>query len=138
MNLHVHLQAVGVLQVLLALMHLALPRRFNWKAEMSRLSLLNRQIFYVHTFFICFVLLLFGLLNLVCADELLAPGRLARTILIGITTFWVIRWLFQLFVYDARLWKGNRFNTLVHISFTLMWTYFIAVYSLAVWRQFDH
>lgn len=136
MNLYFQLQAVGVFEIVLALTHLAFPRRFDWRTETARLSLLNRQIFYVHTFFICVVLILFGLLNLTCTTELLTRSSLAKFVLAGVTVFWVLRWLFQFFVYDRRLWKGNRFNTSMHVVFASLWTYFAGVYGLALWHQF--
>jgi hypothetical protein len=136
MNLRIHLQIVGVLQIALALAHIGFPRRFGWRAETARLSLLTRQIFYVHAFFICFILVLFGMLNLLCVDELLKPGLLARAVLSGITLFWATRWVIQFFVYDSQLWKGHRFNTVMHIVFATLWTYFASVYGLALWRQF--
>ena len=58
-----HLRIAGALQILLALLHLAFPKRFQWKEELARLSPLNRQIFLVHTFFICVVLTLIGALS---------------------------------------------------------------------------
>jgi hypothetical protein len=137
MTLQFHLQAVGALQIALALAHTTFTRRFNWKEETARLSLLNRQIFYVHTVFICVVLISFGLLSLFCADELQSRSRLATFVLAGITFFWVLRWLFQFFVYDSRLWKGNRFNTIVHVIFSAVWTYFGCVYSAALWHQIN-
>ena len=134
MNLHLHLQLVGTLQILLALLHITFPRRFGWKKDLSQLSLLNRQMFYVHVFFLCLILTLFGLLNLVHTDELLAPGALARSLLVGIAGFWMIRLLFQFFVYDPRLWRGHRFNTFAHVAFSLLWIYFTGVYAWAAWK----
>jgi hypothetical protein len=138
MNLRFHLEIIGILQILLALTHIGFSRRFGWREETARLSLLNRQIFYVHTFFICVVLGLFGLLNLAYAEELLKPGALAKAVLLGITLFWTARWFVQFFVYDTRLWKGNRFNTMMHVAFSAMWTYFVCVYGLTWWRQFNN
>jgi cation transport ATPase len=137
MTLHFHIQFVGALQIALALAHTTFTRRFNWKEETARLSLLNRQIFYVHTVFICVVLILFGLLSLFCTNELLARSRLAAFLLAGITFFWTLRWLFQFFIYDSRLWKGNRFNTNAHIFFSTVWTYFACVYATALWHQIN-
>jgi len=137
MTLHFHIQFVGALQILLAFAHITFKDRFNWKEETARLSLLNRQIFYVHAVFICVVLALFGLLSLLCANELLAHNRLAAFVLAGITFFWMLRWLFQFFVYDSRLWKGNRFNTNVHLFFSAVWTYFACVYATALWNQIN-
>jgi len=137
MTLHFHMQMVGALQIALALAHTAFGRRFNWKEETARLSLLNRQIFYVHTVFICVVLIFFGLVSLFCANELLAPSRLATFVLAGMTFFWTLRLLFQFFVYDTRLWKGNRFNTNVHIFFSALWTYLGCVYGATLWNQIN-
>ena len=135
MTLHFHIQFVGALQIALALAHITFTRRFNWKEETARLSLLNRQIFYVHATFICEVLILFGLLSLFCTDDLLTHSHLATFVLAGITFFWTLRWLCQFFVYDSRLWKGNRFNTNAHILFSAAWTYFVLVYAAALWNQ---
>jgi hypothetical protein len=137
MTLHFHIQVVGALQIALALAHIDFRKRFNWKEETTRLSLLNRQVFYVHAVFICVVLILFGLLSLLCTDDLLMRGRLATFVLAGITFFWALRLLFQFFVYDSRLWKGNRFNTNVHVIFSAMWTYFGCVYAAALWNQIN-
>jgi hypothetical protein len=123
-----HLRVAGALQILLALLHLAFPKRFQWKEELARLSPLNRQIFIVHTFFICLVLVLIGTLSLLAANTLLEPSRLSRLVLGGITLFWALRLLCQFFVYDASLWRGQRFNTVMHGVFSLLWFYLTAVY----------
>jgi len=34
--------------------------------------------------------------------------------------------------YDASLWRGNRFNTLVHRLFTALWTYLVGAYAGAL------
>jgi hypothetical protein len=56
------IKIIGGLLILLAMLHLIFPKYFNWKQELSSLSLVNRQIMYVHTFFIAFVVFLMGLL----------------------------------------------------------------------------
>ena len=123
-----HLRIAGALQILLALLHLAFPKRFKWKEELARLSPLNRQIFLVHTFFICVVLTLIGALSLLAANTLLEPSRLSRLVLGGFATFWGLRLLCQFFVYDASLWRGQRFNTVMHALFSLLWLYLTGVY----------
>ncbi len=60
MNPEPHLRIAGTLLILLALAHVFFPKRFNWREELARLSLLNRQIFYVHSVFIGVVLLMMG------------------------------------------------------------------------------
>jgi len=133
MNLVIHLKIIGIVLILLALVHLILPRWCDWAVELARLSLLNRQLMQVHTFFIALVVLMFGALTFFCTDELLSRSRLAQVVLMGFTVFWAVRLYFQFFVYDAQLWRGKRFETLVHILFACFWTYCTVVYSWAYW-----
>jgi hypothetical protein len=136
MNPEYHLRIAGALQILLALLHLAFPKRFHWKEELAGLSLLNRQMFHVHTFFICLVLVLFGALSLLAPESLLEPSRLARLVLGGIATFWGIRLICQWFVYDRALWRGQAFNTVMHGVFTVLWLYLTAVYlGVMLWLR---
>jgi hypothetical protein len=129
-----HLKTVGFTLLLLGVLHFAFPRRFRWTEELQRLSLLNRQIFLVHCFFIVLTVWLMGSLALFFTDALLEPTSLARLVLAGLVIFWGARLVCQLAVYDARLWRGNRFNTGVHVAFSALWTYYIAVFSWALWR----
>lgn len=135
MNLVLHLQIAGILQWLLASLHLVFPRRFGWREDLAKLSLLNRQIFIVHCIFICLVLSLFGGLSLFCAPLLLAKHALAAAVLSGLFVFWAVRLFVQWFVYSPELWRGHRFNTIMHWLFTGLWLYYVAVYGAALWRQ---
>ena len=83
MNAELHLRIAGAMQIALALLHLDFGRRFHWREELARVSLLNRQMFYVHTFFLCVVLALIGSLSLFAPAALLEPSRLARLVLGG-------------------------------------------------------
>lgn len=135
MSLEGHLRAAGLLQLALAALHLHFPERFRWREELARLSLLNRQIFLVHTLFVCLVLVLFGSLSLFAAPELLQPSRLARLVSGGIAAFWAVRLLVQWFVYDPQLWRGDRLNTIIHVLCSALWTYLTAVYGVAALRR---
>lgn len=131
--MEVHLKIVGALLILLAGLHAAFPRYFRWREELSGVLLFTRQLVYVHTFFIGFVVFLMGLLCLVEADQLLKT-ILGHDILIGLFAFWGVRLIFQLFVYSPELWRGKRFETMVHIVFSLLWTYISGVLLLAFIR----
>ncbi len=135
MNPVFHLRLAGGLLIFLAAMHLFLPRRFHWREELGRLSLFNRQVFYVHTFFICLVLVMMGALSAFAADSLMQPTHLGCLVLGAFAVFWLIRLAVQLFVFDPRLWRGQRFNTAMHCLLTLLWTYFTTVYAGAAWLQ---
>jgi hypothetical protein len=132
-----HLKIVGTLLVLLGVAHCYFPKRFGWKDELARLSLLNRQIFLVHTFFIALTLMLMGSITVVYTKALLEPTPLNRAILAGAAIFWACRLFVQFFVYDSKLWRGNVFNTWMHVLFSCFWVYLVATYSMAAklaWR----
>lgn len=120
--MELHLKIIGALLVVLALMHIAFPRYFKWSAELGSLSLMNRQMMYVHAFFIALVVLLMGLLCLTSSDELVTTP-LGRKVSLGLAAFWLIRLVFQLCVYSSQLWRGKTMETAIHIAFTLFWAY---------------
>ena len=135
MSLELHLKIVGVSLIALGLAHFLFPKRFHWKEELERLSLLNRQIFWVHDWFVVLTIIMFGIVSLVYTDSLLAYSKLAEVVLAGFFTFWLCRLYVQFFVYDSSLWKGDRFNTRVHIAFSLTWLYYVMVYGCALLYQ---
>jgi hypothetical protein len=136
MNLSIHLRFVGASLIALSFAHVFFARRLQWRADAGRLTPINRQIFYVHAFFICLTVAMMGTLCLLFPQHLLARTPLARLILIGLVTFWATRLIFQWFVYDSSLWRGHRDNTIVHVAFTLMWSYYVLIFAAALRSQF--
>lgn len=130
--MELHLKIIGAILILLAVIHLAFPKRFNWKTEFATLSLINRQVMYVHTFFIALVIFGIGVLCISSAQELIET-KLGGKIAFGLFIFWFIRWLFQFFVYSTKLWRGKRFETYVHILFIFLWTYISIIFFLVYW-----
>ena len=129
--MELHLKIIGVLLVLLGAMHFFFPRYFYWKQELAGLSLLNRQMMYVHLFFIGFIVFLNGLLCLTSSQELLTT-TLGKRICLGIGIFWAARLYIQFFGYSPQLWRGKAFETTIHILFTGLWTYCSTIFLL-VW-----
>ena len=124
-----HLKITGIILVLLSLLHIVFPKRFNWKQELMHLTLLNRQIMRVHTFFIAFAVFLMGILCLSSAEEI-TETSLGKKIALGLGLFWFIRLLTQLFGYSTKLWKGKTFETTVHITFSLLWIYISSIFLI--------
>jgi hypothetical protein len=129
------LQLAGTLQLLLALAHFDFVRRFEWRADLERVSLFTRQVFWVHLWFLVLVLAGFGVLSLGWTKELLRPEPLAKAVLGGIGLFWAARLAAQFCVYDSALWRGSRARTLGHWGFSLLWAFLAAVYLLAAIRR---
>ena len=132
MNLSLHLQIVGALLAVLGVSHVFFSRFFGWERELAGVSLLTRRIFYVHTFFIALGVVLGGAGSFLYADDLLRPGALSRALLAGMTAFWFCRLVAQFLAYDSAIWRGNRFRTVMHAAFSLLWCYVTAIYAIAL------
>lgn len=130
--MELHLKTIGFCLIGLGLIHAIFPRQFNWKQELSSLSIVNKEMMYVHTFFIAFTLFLIGLLCLTSATDLvnLAFGK---RVSLGLGVFFLLRLLVQFFGYSSKTWKGKTLETTVHVLFSIFWTYvtviFIITYS---------
>src|SRR5688500_7638144 len=114
--MELHLKIIGVLMIALAFLHAIFPRRFRWKVELASLTLLSRQVMYVHTFFIALTVMLMGLLCLTSSD-LLVSTQLGRRIAFGLAGFWTARLMIQFFGYSSQLWRGKRLETFIHMIF---------------------
>ena len=119
--------------IALAFLHFVFPRRFNWKDELSGLSLMNRQLMYVHTFFIALVVLLMGVICFYASAEIVRT-KLGQVLSFGLFIFWGTRLIFQFAVYSPTLWKGKQFETVVHVAFSFLWIYFTAIFLLVSLR----
>lgn len=120
--MNILLKITGFALLILALIHLIFPRYFKWKTELGQLSLINRQLMEVHTFFIAVMVALMGLLCLftTTTDWKNPMGMLVA---IGISIFWYLRLLVQLFYYSSSLWRGKRWETSIHLLFTCLWIF---------------
>lgn len=128
--MEIHFRIIGFLLVILALIHVAFPKYFNWKEELSSLSTMNRQMMIVHTFFISLTVFLMGLLCLTSATDMIYT-KFGKTISLGFGIFWSIRLFIQLFGYSSTLWKGKIFETTMHVLFSLFWIYLSGVFLFA-------
>jgi hypothetical protein len=113
--------------LVLAIIHVAFPKRFDWKKECGSLSLINKQMMYIHTFFIGLVIFLMGLLCISASSDLVNTA-LGHTVCLGLFIFWGIRLVIQFFGYSPDLWRGKKFETMMHVLFSLLWTYFSLVF----------
>ncbi|MGI8670207.1 MAG: hypothetical protein ACR2J3_10245 [Aridibacter sp.] len=132
--MEIHLKIIGLLMLGLALVHIIFPKYFEWTKELGSVILINNQMMYVHTFFVAMVLFLMGILCLTSSNELVETN-LGKKIAFGFAVFWLIRLLIQFFGYSSELWKGKRFETSVHIVFSILWTYFSVIFFLIFWNS---
>lgn len=129
--MELHLKIIGFILMVLAVVHAVFPKYFDWKTELASLNLINRQLMYVHTFFIALMVFLMGLLCFLSSDDIVHT-KLGQKIALGMAVFWFTRLFFQFFVYSSSLWKGKLFETIVHIAFTVLWSYLSVVFFM-IW-----
>jgi hypothetical protein len=134
--MEIHLKIIGGIMILLAFAHAVFPRYFDWATDLKPLSAINRQIMYVHTFFIAFVVFLMGVMCISSAPELIETN-LGHKISLGLFIFWFFRLLIQFFGYSSDLWRGKRFETIIHILFSILWLYFSIVFSILSWAAIN-
>src|SRR5258706_16379325 len=120
--MQIHFKIIGILLMALSLMHALFPKYFDWVSELRALSLVNRQMMYVHTFFIALMVFLMGLLCLTSSTDLIET-EFGRKITFGLGVFWAVRLFIQFFGYSSKLWKGKTFETAIHVLLSLLWTY---------------
>lgn len=130
--MEIHFKIIGVLLIALSFIHVIFPRYFNWSKELASLSLINRQMMYIHTFFIAFVVFLIGILCLTSSSELLSTS-LGKKVALGIGVFWLIRLFTQFFGYSSTLWRGKFMETAIHIVFSFFWAYLSIVFFASYW-----
>lgn len=120
--MEIQIRLIGMLLMVLALVHVVFPKYFNWKKELKSLNLMNKQMMQIHTFFIALVVFLMGILCFTSSTELLETA-LGKRIILGLAIFWGLRLLIQFFGYSSKLWKGKKFETIIHIIFSMLWVY---------------
>jgi hypothetical protein len=130
--MELHLKIVGWSFIALAFVHAIFPRYFNWSQELKSLSLINKQILQVHTFFIALTVGLMGLLCITSANEL-CTTILGKRVALGLCFFWCCRFVIQFVGYSSILWLGKLFETIVHIVLSIFWLYVTLVFGAAYW-----
>lgn len=125
--MEIHIKIIGVLLILLSLVHFGFPRYFNWKEDLMKLSLINRQMMIVHTFFVALTVFLIGLFCLTSSQDLIFTD-LGKKVSLAFGVFWAIRLFIQFFGYSSVLWKGKKFETVMHVLFSILWTYLSVVF----------
>jgi hypothetical protein len=127
--MELHLKIIGYISLVLALIHVIFPRYFKWDKELQTVSLINKQLMYVHTFFVAITVFLFGVFCIWNSKDLIVTP-LGKQATLGLGIFWGLRLIFQFFVYSSKLWKGKLLETTVHVVFSILWTYFTAVFFM--------
>lgn len=132
--MEIHIKIIGLMFIALGCSHVLFPYLFQWKKDLGNLLLINKQLMYVHTFFIALMLILIGVLCFASASALLETV-LGRQICIGLSIFWLMRLGIQLFGFSSVLWKGKTKEKVIHYMFIMLWSYCTSVFIFAAFYQ---
>src|SRR5262249_2216137 len=90
-----------------------------------------RQLFWVYYTFIGLLLVSFGTLTFLFANEMAAGEPLARAVCILLSVFWTVRLIVAAFVFDVRPYLTGRFYRIGYHATNTVFVYLVAVYVLA-------
>ena len=136
-NLELLLRLAALAQLGVVLLNLFLVRLMNWRPDLDAMSLLIREVFQIHIYFISITLAIFGVLTWRFAGDIATAAHpLCVWLAIGIGIFWAIRSVMQWSHYSTVHWRGDRVRTLIHWMFFLGYGGFAAVYFTAASRGF--
>jgi hypothetical protein len=117
----------ALVQIGVAILDLALIRIMKWQSDLDRVSLLVREVFQIHIYFLAITLAVFGVLTWRFAAEIATASHpLCVWLAITIGTFWAIRSVMQWSHYSAVHWRGDRLRTGIH------WALFLGYGGLAI------
>jgi hypothetical protein len=121
--------AAGVAQLCVLIASSLVPFRLNWRKELSSLSRLHRQMYWVYGGYVVISIVAFALLSIFNARELASGSALARGVCSYIAVFWGIRVALQ-GVFDVKehltawwLKAGYRVLTILFATFTFVYAW---------------
>jgi hypothetical protein len=119
--------AAGVAQLGVLVASALVPFRLNWRKELSSLSRLHRQMYWVYGGYVVMSIVAFALISILNARELASGSGLARGLCGYIAVFWGVRVVLQ-GVFDVKehltawwLKAGYFILTVLFASFTLVY-----------------
>jgi hypothetical protein len=103
----------------------------DWRSNLATLHPFLRRLFWVYGCFIVLIIISFGTLSLVRADELASNTPLARSVSAMIAIFWAARLALQFFVFDARPFLTTAFRRVGYHGLTLLFIALVVIYGAA-------
>jgi len=128
------LQIAAVLHLGLAWAGVTMPKVVGLGQHLAPLPPFIRRLFYTYFTFIALMLVAFGTLTFVFANNIAAGEPVARGLCLLMLGFWLVRLFVAAFVFDVRPYLTNWFLRIGYQATNLVFIYLVAVYALAVWK----
>ena len=134
MKLVTLLQIAGLLHLGLVWAGVTMPRAVNLREHLKPLPPFIQRLFWVYYSFIGLLLVGFGTLTFLFAQDMAAGQPLGRALCILLAVFWAIRLVVAAFVFDVRPYLTNWLYRIGYQSTNLVFVFLVAVYAVAAWR----
>lgn len=128
------LKIAAVLHVGLACAGLTMPKVVSLREHLTPMPPFIRQLFYTYYTFIALMLVSFGCLTFVFAENMTAGEPAARGLCLLMLGFWIVRLLVAAFVFDVRPYLKNPLLRLGYHATNVVFIYLVAVYAFAAWK----
>ena len=119
----------GLLHFVILIASALTPRLLDWRTNLAALHPFLRRLFWVYGVFIVLVIISFGTLTLLRADELASATPLARSVSAMIALFWLARLGVQFFVFDARPFLTTAFRRVGYHGLTFLFSALVFIYG---------
>ena len=134
--LEIALQLCAFGQLCIALLNLNLVRMMGWREEVAGMSLLVREVFHVHAWFVSITLGIFAALTWRFAGEIAAGAApIFRWVAMSIAFFWAVRTVLQVVYYSSSHWRGIASKTAVHFILLLIYGSWAILYGFAALQK---
>lgn len=127
----------GLAHILLALGSFFIPKLLNWSTALRAVPVLIRQMFWTYAGYILAINIFFGLISIVCVDELLSESLLAKALLLLITLYWLARVIIQFTYFDKKDVPRKGFFLLGEIVLNVLFILFTLCYGWAFLAHFE-
>jgi FtsH-binding integral membrane protein len=134
MKLTTLLQLAGLMHVGLVWAGMTMPRTVGLAGHLKPLPPFIRNLVWVYYAFIGLILISFGILTFIFADEIAAGEPVARALCILMAVFWTMRLVAALFVFDVRPYLTNWFYRAGYQATNVAFAYLVGIYIWAAWK----
>ena len=124
----------GLLHFVILIASALTPRVLDWRTNLATLHPFLRRLFWVYGVFIVLVIVSFGILTLLGADELTAGTPLARAVCAMVATFWLARLAVQFFVFDPAPFLTTAFRRVGYHGLTVLFSALVFIYGCAAFN----
>ncbi|MDR3614264.1 MAG: hypothetical protein P4L53_11930 [Candidatus Obscuribacterales bacterium] len=124
------LQAAGILMIGLAISHVYISKLLNWQEDVKKLTPINAQVFWAHTLFLAWGLMLLGFCCLFFPSALTNRSTLGALASVCFAMCWLVRLVFQFTFFVAKFHENEVLHTALRVLSTCLWIYFTALFSI--------